>query len=388
MITNLAMANTTDDLELYFVQAAKDDNFKFELLKHCRGCVTSTSGSNKLETYEKIYKMISYLYGELTRREKLVKTGLGRRSEDLNIHVYNKKFKDKMPVLQLWIDEGASLYKKSGNKEIDKIIAECTYMVERLAAAGRFVGMYVINIMQRASKDEVPREIKINTLNWVSAAQVDKGASKVAIGDEDACIGLPDRVFAYTIGGDKINYFKTPTSHWNKNLEFLEKQNKVRSDESDTTLKMAYSHWLEYEEEVDDPNSPNNYNSNNNKLINQAINDLNKKVIEYEEDISNLKLELNSNAKTITKLTEQNKSLMRIVKLDNNPTKDPTDYSDEELTDSKNILKEIKKLEYKTYNKQKNDISNMTIEENQYKEIDLEDFSKFSNNSNKKVIKK
>jgi hypothetical protein len=57
--------------------------------------------------------------------------------------------------------------------------------------------------MQRASKDELPREIKINSMNWVSFNQKDAGASKVAIGDETSAVGLPQRVFAVVAGGEK-----------------------------------------------------------------------------------------------------------------------------------------------------------------------------------------
>jgi hypothetical protein len=47
IMTNLALNCTPEELELYYLQLSKDDNFKYELLEHCKGCVTSTINGYK-----------------------------------------------------------------------------------------------------------------------------------------------------------------------------------------------------------------------------------------------------------------------------------------------------------------------------------------------------
>lgn len=242
IMTNLAYNNTEEELELYYLQLSKDDNFKYELLTHCKGCITATSYPTKLDTYRMALKMLQKIDNELTSRGLLVKEKLGRKSEDINIHIYNQKFKQKLPVLQLWIDEAATLYKKDPNKQINDLIEEMKQITERIASAGRYVGIYLINVMQRASKDELPREIKINTMNWISFNQKDAGASKVAIGDETSAVGLPQRVFAIMPGGGNVIFGKTPFSKWDENVNSLDKKGVIR-EASKEQLDNIYSIW-------------------------------------------------------------------------------------------------------------------------------------------------
>jgi hypothetical protein len=150
-----------------------------------------------------------------------------------------------MPVLMLWIDEAARLFEthKGMDPNERSVRASIDSIVRRVSSTGRFIGIYLINVMQRASKDELPREIKINTLNKASFNQVDKGASMVAIDDESAAIGLPKQVFVYKKGTDKMYYAKTPQSKWNRNLEMLNEKNRLRKDDNNI-IKQEYTHWL------------------------------------------------------------------------------------------------------------------------------------------------
>ena len=284
IMTNLAFCNEPSELNLFYLQLSKDDNFKYELLKHCKGCVTATSCDTKLKTYTKALNMLRYIDKEMRYREGLVKTKLGRESEDINIHIYNKKFDKKLPVIQLWIDEAATLYKKDSNKDINKMIDEMKFIIEQIASAGRFVGIYLINVMQRASKEEMPREIKINSLNWVSFNQVDSGASKVAIGDETSAVGLPQRVFAVKPGGQNIKFAKTPYSSWDKNVQLLRESGRIREDVN-KEIDEEYAIW---DIEQPDPKAVVQKN-NSSKIINKEINRLQGEILNYKSLVASLK---------------------------------------------------------------------------------------------------
>ena len=290
---------------MYFLQVAKDDNFKFELLKHCKGCVTSTSGDSKYETFALTLAMLRHIDNERRRREKLVKERLGRKSEDSNIHIYNKKFKDKLPVIQLWVDEAASLYKKTSDNEINKMIAECQYILEQIASAGRYIGIYLINVLQRASKEELPREIKINTANWISFKQVDGSASKVAIGDETSAVGLPQRVFAYKAGKEYVSFAKTPYTRWDRNIEHLEEQDKIREDKQGV-YDEAYSHWNDVSTRKSRESAKENQEDNRSKIISDVVKDYENKLIDANERIALLETKLKEKSDIINKLVEQN----------------------------------------------------------------------------------
>lgn len=294
---------------MYFLQVAKDDNFRYELLKHCKGCVTSSSGDTPYETYRQGLEMLRYIDSEMKRRENIVKERLGRRSEDINIHIYNKKFKDKLPVIQLWVDEAASLYKKTGDKEIDKMIAESRYIVERIASTGRYIGVYIVNVMQRASKDEIAREIKINTLNWISFKQVDAGASKVAIGDETSTLGLPQRVFAYKAGTECVSFAKTPFTRWDTNVKHLELQGKIKED-SKEVFEKDYSHWLNLSSKRHSESINKAKEDKRSKIVDGALKNAENELIKATEKISELEFDLNNKSKALENLVKENKILL------------------------------------------------------------------------------
>lgn len=372
IITNAAMCNTPDELNLYFLQVAKDDNFKFELLEHCKGCVTSSSGETKLETLQKALAMLKHIEKEINRREKLVIGKLGRKSEDLNIHVYNKKFPDeKMPVIQLWVDEAASLYKKTNDKKFDDIIKQAQLIIERVASTGRFIGIYLVNVLQRASKDELPREIKINTLNWISFKQVDAGASKVAIGDETSALGLPQRVFAFKAGTDYVSFAKTPFTRWDTNVSYLEEQGKIREDNQDVFDDVYSAWWSKSIDRHKNSIEEAKANSNGNVLENQALKVVNNKNVELIEKINELQYErdqqsetiaelLNKNATILKTLDEQNKLVAQIFKESSTiRTIDTNIVADNSLDDTEDRtidINQLTKMNYKNADTQRKDV--------------------------------
>lgn len=302
-MSNLAAVNTPEALHLYLIQLEKNDNFKFELLEHCKGCVTSESTDNKKDTLAKSLAMLRHIDKELSRRGKLVRNKLGRKSEDNNIHVFNEMFpNDKMPVIQLWIDEAASMYEKCTDKEMNKMFAESQAIIERVARSGRYIGVYLINILQRASKDELPRAIKINTMNWISFRQQDAGASKVAIGDETSALGLPQRVFVFKAGGNPISLAKTPFTRWDANVKYLETQNKIREDREEV-YDEAYSVW--WSQSIDRNKqsiAEAKTNAKGNIIENKALKMSDYKNSELKEENSLLRYELEQKDEAIKEL--------------------------------------------------------------------------------------
>jgi DNA segregation ATPase FtsK/SpoIIIE-like protein len=297
-MTNLAYNNSPDELQLDYLQLSKDDNWKYELLEHCKGCVTATSVPDKLKNVQMAYKMIKYIYDEMIKRGLEVKVKLGRESEDMNIHIYNKKFKNKLPVMMLWIDEAASVFKKDPNKDVNKLLEAMDYMIAQIGSAGRYVGVYLINVMQRASKDELPREVKINSLNLVSFNQVDGGASKVAIGDEKSALDLPPRVFAVKAGGENVKFAKTPFSKWDDNVNYLRKKEVIRPgtpEEIQIELEEVYAEWNIVEEDI--ANVSNKPTKKDRKLISKELTDMQKQLDAAQNAIKLLKFD-NENKET------------------------------------------------------------------------------------------
>lgn len=310
VLTTLAYHCSEKDLELYFIQASKDDNIKFEVLKHCRGCITASSSKNMEERFDKILKMLTYINNVIDERNALVVSKLGRKAPDLNVAVFNKEFPEfKLPVIQLWIDEGATIYKETSDKELNKKVKLVRELAERISATGRSVGVYIINTLQRASKEEMSREIKINTSNWISFKQMDSASSQLAIGDEKSALGLPPRVFACKDGSNSIiTMGKTPYSTWTGSIKLLEQKDRVEEKWNDEKyLSSRYVHWsVEEDDELIDVEGNNKEKvSINDELIKKEIQMLKSEIEEMNSTIYGLNLEIKSKDMTIKKMKEE-----------------------------------------------------------------------------------
>lgn len=315
MISNLAYNFSPKELELYFIQVSKEDNFKFEILKHCRGCVTTATEETSVEVKLQAINLLKYIDKQIEERGKLVRAKLGRISEDLNIHVYNKKVSEdkKLPVLMLWIDEATSLFADSKDKRIRDLSKEADTLVSHISQTGRYVGIYLINILQRASKEELSREIKTCTNVWLTFNQQDKGASMVAIGDEKAAIGLPKQVFAYRVCGGNISLGKCPFSSWSDNIKLIASKGYIRPD-NDEIIRAEYNHWIKNicipsddDEEDNKMKLEIEEMKNKNKIVEKALEGATKKVNELANKCSQMASE-NKDLKT------QNEDLKKQLK--------------------------------------------------------------------------
>ena len=308
IISNLAYNNSPDELELYFIQVSKDDNFKFEILKHCKGCVTASTERSSYAVLSQTLNLLRYIDKEIVRRGDIIKNRLGRVTEDLNIKVYNDlKDVKKLPVLMLWVDEAATLYKKRENAEENKLCNEAKEILKRIASTGRFAGVYLVNILQRASKEELEREVKINTNIWVAFSQPDSGGSLVAINDEKAAIGLQPRIFAFRINGGNISYGKTPFSAWSDNVKLLENKGYIRPD-NDLKIRENYTHWYKEIDETEEENTQSK-GKGKNKMTKDDFKRLNEKAAKMQEESKASSILIQKLNDTITTLREENHKL-------------------------------------------------------------------------------
>lgn len=243
LISNMAMQWNKSELELYFIQVGKSDQYKYELLEHCLGCVTSSSKTESKGCLELAIDLITYLYERLLERENEVLKVIKRSDEDINLDIYNKKAKKKMPATFILIDEASTLFEDNGTKEEKKLKETARHMCAEVAKRGRFVGMNLIVSQQRATKDELPRSIKINCNTQLTFNQTDARASEVAIGDSISALGLSPQVFVYKSGSSTPYYGKTPQSNWTTNVNNLKKLKRTRRDK-DEYIKGFYSAWL------------------------------------------------------------------------------------------------------------------------------------------------
>lgn len=249
MVANMAKQWSEEELELYFIQVAKGDNYKFEILKNCKGCVTSSTRTNDKDCLEIALDLLEYLYKELQRREDLIMQSAKRSDEDFNLNIYNKQNpRKKMSALLLLIDEASSLFEvdASMGKEEKALRTRASRICQEIAKRGRSVGFNIIVCQQRATKDELPRAIKINCTNKLTFNQTDKSASVVAIDDEKAALGLLPQVFVYKSGSDKVFYGKTPMSNWTNQIDSIRSKGRIRKDDDDF-IKSCYSDWMSNE---------------------------------------------------------------------------------------------------------------------------------------------
>ena len=214
LITNLALTHNPDLVHLYFLQVSKNDYVKFEDLKHCKACVLPDD-KNTLDCFKEINNVLDGIEKQINERVMIMKPFI-KENDDANILLYNKTVKDKLPILIAFTDEAGDIYEAASNKEVQKIKNEVIERTSRLAKAGRSVGIFIFNVLQKATKDQIPTIIKNNSMLKVSFSQPTSSGSLSAIEDAYGAFALPKRVAAYRnfASASGIGYFKVPTVMW------------------------------------------------------------------------------------------------------------------------------------------------------------------------------
>lgn len=232
--TNLIVSNSPEDLSLYFIQVDKSDQIIYRKCKHTRAYA------------DDIYKALAvtnYLKAIVEARDKtlrpMIEDGICE-----NIQAFNKVYKiykqNKFSYIYLIIDEYSSLMPNSegGNKEKKAIKTEIQENMERLIQIGRYVGIYVIVGLQRATVDKLPSFIK-SMCNTVITFHVNNiKSSQVAI-DSNEAVDLLPREFIVKTG--KQIFGKTTTIYPSTILQYIAPYKWGQSQYTDFT----YTSWFD-----------------------------------------------------------------------------------------------------------------------------------------------
>ncbi|HEY8889886.1 MAG TPA: FtsK/SpoIIIE domain-containing protein [Clostridium sp.] len=187
IITNLIVSNSPEDLSLYFIQVDKSDQIIYRKCKHSKAYG------------DDIYKalaIVNYLKAIVDARDKILRPFI----EDgicENIFAFNKVCKkynqNKFSYIYLVIDEFSSLMPSSESADKDKkaIKTEIQESMERLIAIGRYVGIYVVIGLQRATIDKIPSFLKANSNTIITFKVNNRKSSEVAIDSNEATELLP-----------------------------------------------------------------------------------------------------------------------------------------------------------------------------------------------------
>jgi DNA segregation ATPase FtsK/SpoIIIE-like protein len=132
-----------------------------------------------------------------------------------NIYEYNeyckKQNKSGWSYVYILSDEFSVFTPDNTDSKEEKAMkSECLDMVKRLSKTGREMGIFVLNGVQKTTKEEIPSIIKSQSAVRVSFRANDAISSQVIMGDNSA-VGLADRYAVYSLnGGEKKDYLFSP----------------------------------------------------------------------------------------------------------------------------------------------------------------------------------
>jgi hypothetical protein len=194
-----------NEVEIYLADLAKDSFRAFNWVKHVRYYATET---------EELRDMLKYIYKKMTKRTKMM-GDLRDKGVATNIYEYNeyckKQNKSGWSYVYILSDEFSVFTPDNTDSKEEKAMkSECLDMVKRLSKTGREMGIFVLNGVQKTTKEEIPSIIKSQSAVRVSFRANDAISSQVIMGDNSA-VGLADRYAVYSLnGGEKKDYLFSP----------------------------------------------------------------------------------------------------------------------------------------------------------------------------------
>ena len=102
-----------------------------------------------------------------------------------------------------------------------------------------------------------------------------------------------------------MSFAKTPYTRWDRNIEHLEEQDKIREDKQEV-YDEAYSHWNDVSTRKSRESAKENQEDNRSKIISDVVKDYENKLIDANERIALLETKLKEKGDIINKLVEQN----------------------------------------------------------------------------------
>lgn len=203
ILTNLIVTSSPKDLNLYIVQADKNDQYVYSGCKHCKGYTEDVISTmimlqNVLEIIEKRnLELKAYNYDGICNNIKeyndSIKKGI----------IKNKK---TWSYNYLIIDEYASLMPEGDYGEMKKIKQVIQGLMERIIQIGRSVGFYCILSTQRSTIDKLPSFIKANCMTIITFKVGNRKSSEIAI-DSGEAVNLKQREFITKI--ENMNFGQT-----------------------------------------------------------------------------------------------------------------------------------------------------------------------------------
>lgn len=196
-ILNKVFSNTPREFQFYLAQSAKSEWFTrgFHKLPHCKA--TARDLDSLVELYKKVAK-------EIKNRETILEN-----ANCINLKDYNKKNKNKLPMLFL-IGEEFSFFMpdNSDSKEDKEQKAYCLSVIRKVAKIGRALGINNYIIIQRMSADNIDSTTKSQCLK-ISGWQNSKINSNIAI-DSDEAYYLNKENYEFIASLDETTYFRAP----------------------------------------------------------------------------------------------------------------------------------------------------------------------------------
>lgn len=181
------------EVEIYLCDIAKNEFINFQRVEHV-----------KAYAYE--IKQLGDMMKEIRRKldeRNIIISQLREKGVATNIAEYNAISKNKWAYIYLVIDEFSILIPdKTDTEEEREIKEEVIDTIKRMSKLGRSLGIFNLNALQKASKEEMQNGNIAKNMSSVriSFRQNDVPSSEVVIGDSSA-VGLSPRYAVYSLNG-------------------------------------------------------------------------------------------------------------------------------------------------------------------------------------------
>lgn len=212
-LTNLIVNCSSEELQLYLCQVAKNDLALYE------DCIHTRAFADNLEKTLAVLKYIK----EVVLPDRIEKLKPYRKKAIVdNIYEYNelKRIQTKEPMILVAFDEMMSLFQTKGNSsEEKKLKEEISSYIETIAQYGASLSVYLYSSVQRPTVDNLPPFIKAMSNINISYRQANQKSSEIATDDSKRALDLKQREIVYHL--DTWEYGLVPKVNNKKVFEYI-----------------------------------------------------------------------------------------------------------------------------------------------------------------------
>lgn len=196
ILTNLIANNTDRDVNLYFTNISKSNDFKNFLR-----CKQTKSYVEDINSTLKMFECLDHLY------EKRLE--IFKKYDVDDIKQYNKRFKERrMAISYIVIDEFADYYSSNKLDKEHEVKVMCYNLLKEGLRKYRKVGIFYLLALQRGDNSVIDPSLKSNICTRVNFAATNN-ASSLVLCDSNELVGIEPREFMCTYGSNKL---------WSKSL--------------------------------------------------------------------------------------------------------------------------------------------------------------------------